>query len=129
LNKLDTICLPSYLLTLDDMLRVFRHTSGICEVTSPLAPAVNFASTRSPLSVVLSKHSPSHVRLLDQGGSRCQRRRWLYTFEEAAGIFAHLILISILNFIFYFNILFYFIFNFYLVCLFVCRSSIFCRPG
>ncbi|KAL5469382.1 hypothetical protein EMCRGX_G030633 [Ephydatia muelleri] len=67
LDALDRICAPNYLPTVDDVLRIRIATTGIVEYTFPMRKDVVF-------------------RMVDVGGQRSERRKWIHCFEDVKAI-------------------------------------------
>ncbi|CAG08422.1 unnamed protein product [Tetraodon nigroviridis] len=99
LNALDRIADPGYLPTQQDVLRVRVPTTGIIEYPFDLQSVVfRWDSTRPSLpadisdwltptptgSLRLSSLPP--VRMVDVGGQRSERRKWIHCFENVTSI-------------------------------------------
>eukprot|EP00731_Ephydatia_muelleri_P017783 Em0010g881a len=67
LDALDRICAPNYLPTVDDVLRIRVATTGIVEYTFQMRKDVIF-------------------RMVDVGGQRSERRKWIHSFEDVKAI-------------------------------------------
>ena len=70
LSDIDRIAQPDYLPTQQDILRVRLPTSGIFEY---------------PLDLD-SKKNPIRFRIVDVGGQRSERRKWIHCFENVTSI-------------------------------------------
>ncbi|XP_032425264.1 guanine nucleotide-binding protein subunit alpha-11-like [Xiphophorus hellerii] len=66
LSDIDRITAPDYVPTLQDILRVKVHTSGIIEYPFPMKPVI--------------------FRMVDVGGQRSQRKKWIHCFENVTSI-------------------------------------------
>eukprot|EP01147_Barroeca_monosierra_P005498 gene5498-7190_t len=65
-NKLDALCAPDYMPDNDDILRAREATTGIHEISFEVEKAT--------------------FRMLDVGGQRSERRKWIHCFENITSI-------------------------------------------
>lgn len=67
LDSLDRLCAENYIPSVDDVLRVRVPTTGIIEYTFPLSRDL-------------------HFRMVDVGGQRSERRKWIHCFDKVQAI-------------------------------------------
>jgi len=66
MDKIDEIAAPSYIPTVDDILKTRVRTTGINETTY--------------------EYQKMHFTVVDMGGQRAERRKWMFFFEDVTAV-------------------------------------------
>lgn len=83
LDSLDRLCAENYIPSVDDVLRVRVPTTGIIEYTFPLSRDLHF---RWALIVMVHLCVNALCRMVDVGGQRSERRKWIHCFDKVQAI-------------------------------------------
>ena len=70
IEKVDEIAKPTYQPIKDDIIRAREQTQGICEIT------VN----------IRTKNHQGKFKIIDVGGQRAQRKKWIHAFEDVTAM-------------------------------------------